>query len=285
MKQMTSLLGLGLLGIVSVTGCSNAISQADVSEQAMHMEVIDEKSSLDISQKPEIIELTISAAASLKEAMTQIESMYEAANPHIDLLFTFGGSGALMQQIEQGAPSDIFISAAQKQMTMLEDKGYILESSKKDLLENKVVLIVPVDQGLELTSFEDVVGEKVTSLGLGEPGSVPVGQYAEEIFTTLGILETIKNEEKIVYAKDVKEVLSWVATGNVDAGVVYATDAKTTDDVNVICEAPIGSYSPAIYPVGVIKESKHVDVAEDFVAYLSSEDVKSVFEGLGFTVK
>lgn len=230
----------------------------------------------------EHVELLISAAASLKESMEEIKSIYETTHHDVTLTFSFGGSGALQQQIEQGAPADVFISAAEKQMNALEDKGLIVKDSRKDLLENKVVLITPTDKK-DLTSFEDVATDKVGQIGLGEPGSVPVGQYSEEVFTSLGILDQVK--AKAVYGKDVKEVLSWVETGNVDAGVVYATDARQSSNVSIICEAPAESYQAAIYPVAVVKDSKHQEQAEEFLEFLSSDDAKGVFQDLGFTTK
>lgn len=230
----------------------------------------------------ENVELLVSAAASLKESMEEIKSMYETEHQNVTLTFSFGGSGALQQQIEQGAPADVFISAAEKQMNALEDEGLIVKDSRKDLLENKVVLITPTDK-TDSTSFEDVATEKVGQIGLGEPGSVPVGQYSEEIFTSLGILDQVK--AKAVYGKDVKEVLSWVETGNVDAGVVYATDAKQSSNVNVVCEAPAESYQAAIYPVAVVKDSKHQEQAEEFLQFLESDSAREVFQSLGFTTK
>lgn len=230
----------------------------------------------------ENVELLISAAASLKESMEEIKSIYEAEHQNVTLTFSFGGSGALQQQIEQGAPADVFISAAEKQMNALEKEGLIVKDSRVDLLENKVVLITPSDQ-TSVMSFEDVITDKVGQIGLGEPGSVPVGQYAEEIFTSLGILEEVK--AKAVYGKDVKEVLSWVETGNVDAGVVYATDARQSSNINVVCEAPEESYQSAIYPVAVIKDSKHQEEAEMFIQFLGSNGAREIFQGLGFTVR
>ena len=184
----------------------------------------------------------------------------------------------MQEQIEQGAPVDVFMSAALKQMKALEEGGLILEGSKKELLENKVVLIVPNDSTLNITSFEDIT--KAETIALGDPASVPVGQYSEEIFTSLGMLDKVK--EKATYGKDVTEVLTWIATGNADAGVVYATDAKSSADVKVVAEAPEGSVSKAIYPVAVVKDSKVQDAAKTFVDYLASDEAIGIFQKYGF---
>lgn len=226
-------------------------------------------------QKTEIL---IAAAASLQNALEEIKPLYEGANPGVTLTFTFGASGSLQEQIEQGAPVDVFMSAALKQMSKLEEEGLILDGSKKELLENKVVLIVPNDSKLAITSFEDITKAKM--IGLGDPASVPVGQYAEEVFTSLGNLEEVK--KKATYGKDVTEVLTWVATGNVDAGVVYATDAKSSKDVKVVAKAPEGSVSKAIYPAAVVKASKIPDAAKAFVDYLAADEAMKIFENYGF---
>jgi len=230
-------------------------------------------------EEAEPVEILVAAAASLQNAMEEIQIMYQEANPNVTVTFTFGASGALQQQIEQGAPVDVFMSAALKQMTALEEEDLIVKESKKELLENKVVLIVPKDSKLGITSFEDIL--KAPLIALGDPESVPVGQYSEEVFTSLGILDKIK--DKVTYAKDVTEVLTWVSTGNVDAGVVYATDAISNDDVTVVTEAPEGSCSKVIYPVAVVKGTKVEAGATAFVEYLASPEAIAVFEKFGFT--
>lgn len=227
------------------------------------------------------VELTVLAAASLTDVCGEIEIMYEAANPGVNLTFSYGGSGALQTQIEEGAPCDVFISASSKQMISLDENGLMNSDSIVNLLENRVVLIVPADRSAGIESFDDVMTEKVTMIGLGEPGSVPVGQYSEEVFTTLGTLEQVK--AKANYGSDVRTVLSWVETSAVDCGVVYATDAYTTDKVKIVCEAPTGSHKAVIYPAGVVKASGNKDVATDFVAYLQTEEVMALFESYGFS--
>lgn len=226
-------------------------------------------------------EITVLAAASLTDVCEEIKTMYEAEHKGVTLLFSFGGSGALQTQIEEGTPCDVFISAAQKQMNALCEEGLMDEASVKDLLENKVVLIVPKQSACSLSSFEDVLSDEISMIGLGEPESVPVGQYAEEIFTSLGILDEVK--AKANYGSDVRTVLTWVETSAVDCGVVYATDAMSTDQVTVVCEAPKGSCKQVIYPVGIVKDSKNKNVAADFVDFLQTQKVKELFRSYGFT--
>ena len=228
-------------------------------------------------------EIHISAAASMTDAMKEIADNYQKKNPNIKLVLNFGSSGALQQAIEQGAPADVFVSAAQKQMDALEKKGLLADGTRKNLLENKVVLIVPKNSKIDLAKFEDVLKDEVKKIGLGEPKGVPVGQYSEEIFKKLGIIDKVT--EKAVYGSNVRQVLSWVDAGEVDAGVVYATDAAVSKENKVICTAPEGSHKPVIYPMAIIKSTKQLDAAKAFATYLAGADAKKVFEKYGFAVK
>lgn len=229
----------------------------------------------------EKVELTILAAASLTDVCDELKERFEKENPSITLNISYGGSGALQTQIEEGAPADVFISAATKQMTALDDEGLMDSDSIIQLLENKVVLIVPKESDTSVSSFEDVATEAVTMVGLGEPGSVPVGQYSEEIFISLGILDAVK--EKANYGSDVRTVLSWVETAAVDCGVVYATDAYTSQDVTIVCEAPEGSCKRVIYPAGVVAASEHPDEAVAWIAFIQSDASMELFESYGFS--
>lgn len=229
------------------------------------------------------VELVVAAAASLTDVAAEISEMYKTKEPNITITYTFGSSGALQTQIEEGAPADIFMSAANKQMTALEQKGLINDSTKKELLLNKVVLITPKDSTKEIKSFEDVATDKVSTVALGEPKSVPVGQYSEEIFTSLGILDKVKAKSN--YGSDVRQVLTWVESGEVDCGVVYATDAIASDKIKVVGEAPKDSHKPVIYPVAVLKSSKHTLEAQAFLDFLSTTEVTKVFKKYGFEMK
>lgn len=244
-----------------------------------------ENSSQKIEKQQEVY---IIAAASMTDAIKEIGANYEKEHPNVKLTYNFGSSGALQTQIEQGAPADVFISAAQKQMNALDEKGLIDKFTRKDLLENKVVLIVPKDSELALNDFADVATDKVNKIALGEPKAVPVGQYSEEIFSNLKILDAMK--QKAVYASDVRQVLGWVETGEVDCGIVYATDAAISDaaisdKVKVLMEAPENTHKPVVYPIAMVNSSKNPDVAKDFIAYLSQDAQKNILAKYGFNVK
>jgi len=228
------------------------------------------------------VTLTISAAASLTEAMGEIKALYKKDKPNVTINYNFGSSGTLQQQIEQGAPTDLFFSAATKQMTALQKKGLLIDKTKVNLLGNTVVLITKSDSTLDINDYKNLDSSKIKKIALGEPKTVPVGQYSEEILTTLKILDKVKT--KAVYGKDVKEVLSWVESGDADAGIVYGTDAKTSKKVKVLATASKELYKkPVVYPVAVIKASKNIDDTKAFLTYLSSDKAKEVFVKYGFS--
>lgn len=231
----------------------------------------------------EPVELHVSAAASLTDVMNEIGKAYEQEHPDVKVVFNYGSSGALQQAIENGGTADLFFSAAQKQMDALDKKGLLKEGTRKDLLQNEVVLIVPKDSDKDITSFDQLTSDKLQHIALGEPKGVPVGQYSEEILTKLGILDAVK--AKAVYGSDVRQVLAWVASGEADAGLVYATDAAVEPSVRVVATAPAGTHKPIIYPAAVLKDTKHLDTAKDFLAFVSNDKNKERFAKYGFEVK
>lgn len=233
------------------------------------------------TQETEKVELTILAAASLTDVCNELKIRYEAENPNITVNFSYGASGALQSQIEEGCPADVFMSAAVKQMDVLANEGLMDTASIVNLLENKVVFIVPKESDIDVSSFEDAATDKVTMIGLGEPSSVPVGQYSEEIFESLGILDEV--QAKANYGSDVRTVLSWVESSAVDCGVVYATDAYISDQIKIVCEAPEGSCKKVLYPVGIVANSAHAEEAERWIAFIQSDESMTLFEAYGFS--
>lgn len=231
------------------------------------------------NQEASAITLTLSVASSLQDAIQAIGEKYTQQTPNVKLVYNFGSSGSLQQQIEQGAPVDIFISASPKQMNALRDKNLLLADTEKPLLKNQVVLITP-KQKTGISDFKQLTSDRVGKIAIGDPESVPAGQYAKEVLTTLELYESLKN--KLVFAKNVRQVLTYVETGNVDAGIVYVTDAKLSDKVKVIATASDKTHSPIIYPVTVLKDSKNPDAAKAFVQFLFSQPAQDIFENYGF---
>ncbi len=230
----------------------------------------------------EPVELHIAAAASLTDAMKELAADYEKDHSNVKLTFNFGSSGALQQAIENGGQTDIFFSAAQKQMNALDEAGALAPDTRTNLLINEVVLIVPNDSTKNIASFNDLTRDDVEHIALGEPKGVPVGQYTEEILTNLNILDAVNS--KAVYGSDVRQVLSWVETGDADCGVVYATDAAVSDKVKVTATAPADSHKPVIYPAAIIKDTKQLDAAKDFMKFVTGDAAKTVFEKYGFAI-
>ena len=227
-------------------------------------------------------EILVAAAASLKNAYEdKLIPMFEEANPGVTVKGTYDSSGKLQTQIEEGLDADVFMSAATKQMKALDEEGMIASDTITDLLENKIVLIVPTGNEKKLEKFEDI--EKADSIALGDPASVPAGQYSEEALTNLGIWDKI--QDKVSFGTNVTEVLNQVAAASADAGIVYATDAASmADKVEVVAEAPEGSLSKkVIYPVAVVKGTAHEEVAKEFVAFLQTDKAITVFEDYGFS--
>lgn len=227
-------------------------------------------------------ELIISTASSLREAMKEIQYTYEKENPHIKLQFNFGGSGSLQQQISQGAPVDVFFSAAADKLELLVKDNLIDKNNTTDLLGNELVLIVPSEEGNNISSFHDLRNPEIEKISIGIPETVPAGKYAKETLQNSGIWNDIK--DKIVFAKDVRQVLSYVETGNVMAGIVYKTDVIESKKVKVITSADKQLHEPIIYPIGILKDTEHYEEAKDFYDYLQSEKGIKVFKDYGFTI-
>lgn len=227
-------------------------------------------------------ELTISAAASLSDAFEEIKQKFENEHEDIQITFNFGASGDLQQQISQGAPVDLFISAAMDKFTILKEQSLLDEEFHKKFLVNELVLITPDDSTLNIHTFNDLTKNNVKQLAIGTPESVPVGQYSKQCFEHTGIWDVL--QDKLIYAKDVREVLHYVATGNVDAGVVYRTDAMTSDKINVVDTAAAESHEEIIYPIGILKNSRQMAEAIMFYDYLQSDEAKQIFISYGFKV-
>ena len=224
--------------------------------------------------------LTISAAASLKDALVEVEAAYKQSQPDVVFSNNFAGSGTLATQIDQGAPVDVFLSAAGKQMDGLGAKGLLAAGSRRNLLRNTMVLIAPLDS--KLGGFQGLAAGDVKLIALGDPAGVPAGQYGRQTLLALHLFDKIST--KIVFAKDVRQVLTYVETGNADAGLVYGTDAKSSGKVKVVATAPESSHDAILYPAAVLKGSRNQAAALKFVDYLGSTAAATVFVKYGFTI-
>lgn len=222
------------------------------------------------------VELTVSAASSLQDALNDIKVSFEKEHPNVIVNFNFGASGALQQQISQGAPVDLFLSAAENKFDKLVQDGLIEKGT--ELIRNELVLVVPNDSSAGIEAFEDL--NEVDKISIGTPEAVPAGQYAKETLENVNVWEDVK--EKTVFAKDVRQVLTYVETNNVDAGIVYKTDALISKKVKIAAVAAENTHAPIIYPVGVIKNSAHYEETEQFYDYLQSEKSIMTLEEYGF---
>ncbi|MDN9010988.1 molybdate ABC transporter substrate-binding protein [Brevibacillus laterosporus] len=225
-------------------------------------------------------EIFVSAAASMTDVLQDVKKEYETKHPEITLTYNFGGSGKLAQQIEQGAPSDLFISASSKDMKTLKEKSLIIEDSQTELVTNEMVLIAPKESTISIDSFEKITPDTGKQFAIGEPSSVPVGRYTEEALTKLGLWEKMK--PNMVYAKDVRQVLTYVESGNAELGVVYKSDALTSDKIKILATAKQDWHTPIVYPAALVKATQHQKEAQEFLTFLTTDFSKAAFEKYGF---
>lgn len=288
--MMAAIMAAGMMAGCSSSSSTSATTAATAAEttaaQTTAAETTaaaaEETTTAEETEAAEEVEILVAAAASLKNAYEEeLIPMFQAQYPGVTVKGTYDSSGKLQTQIEEGLEADVFMSAAVKQMNALDEEGMIASDTIVNLLENKIVLIVPSGSESGLAAFEDIANAE--SIALGDPASVPAGQYAEEALTNLGIWDSI--QDKVSFGTNVTEVLNQVAAASADAGIVYATDAASmADQVTVIAEAPEGSLSAkVIYPVAVVKETAHEEQAKNFVEFLQTEEAMAVFEAYGFS--
>jgi len=226
-------------------------------------------------------EVILSVAISLKEATEDIGRSFMASHPGVTLRYNFGASGDLQKQIEAGAPVDVFLSAAQRQMDDLEKQNLIVAATRRAFARNVLVVVKPADSKLDLSKPADLLDARVTRIAIGQPKTVPVGQYSEESLRALGLWDRL--QPKLVFAENVRQVLEYVARGEVEAGFVYTTDAATrAQGVKEAFRPPEDSYRPVIYPGAVIAASKQATLARAFLDLLSGPQGQTVLGRFGF---
>ena len=288
MKKSFAVVMAAMMAAGMMTGCSSkpqettaAATEAETTaEETIAAETeaeSKEETKADLGEQS----ILVAVAASLKNAYEdELIPMFEEQYPGVTVEGTYDSSGKLQTQIEEGLEADVFMSAATKQMKALDEEGMIASDTIVNLLENKIVLIVPAGSDSKIDSFEKI-GD-AASIALGDPESVPAGQYAKEALTNLNVWDSI--QDKVSFGTNVTEVLNQVAAASADAGIVYATDAASkADQVTVVAEAPEGSLEKkVIYPVAVVKATAHEDAAKAFVDFLQTPEAIAVFESYGF---
>jgi molybdate transport system substrate-binding protein len=226
-------------------------------------------------------EIIISAAISLKNAFEEIGKTFIEKHPGTKVVFNFGASGDLARQIEAGAPVDVFASAAQKDMDDLDQKDIIIKGTREDFARNSLVLIIPTKSAIHLTSFNDLRKGGIQKIAIGNPKTVPAGRYAEEVLRHFNLWDVLK--DKLIFAENVRQVLDYATRGEVDAGMVYSTDALVrAKDVKVVAEAPDQSHRPVVYPIAVVKGTKKEALARKFIAVVISKEGEKILERYGF---
>jgi molybdate transport system substrate-binding protein len=226
-------------------------------------------------------ELTFSVAISMKDATEELGRRFAQSRPGIVLRYNFGSSGDLQKQIEAGAPIDLFISAAQRQMDELEKKGLIVAGSRRVFARNVLTVVKAADSRVDIAKPADLLDPRVSRIVIGNPKTVPVGQYTEESLRTLGLWDRL--QPKLVFAENVRQALDYVARGEVDAGFVYTTDAAIRGrDVREAFRPAEDTYRPVTYPVAIVKGARHPGLAAAFVDLLASAEGQQVLRRLGF---
>ena len=226
-------------------------------------------------------EVTLSVAISMKDAVEELGRTFVSRRPGVRLRYNFGSSGELQKQIEAGAPIDLFVSAAQRQMDELAQRGLIVRDSRRVFARNVLTVIRSADSPADLSKPADLLDARVGRLAIGNPKTVPVGQYAEESLRALGLWERL--QPRLVFAENVRQVLEYVARGEVDAGFVYTTDAAVrADRVKEAFRPGEETYRPVVYPVAVVASAKEPALGRAFIELLVSAEGQAVLARLGF---
>lgn len=224
--------------------------------------------------------LTVSIAASLQQAMVDVETAYVREHGVVEFRNNFGSSGGLAREIEQGAPVDLFLSAGAKPMDQIASEGLLLVNSRTNLLRNSLVMIVPRDSTMR--DLSQLADPGVKLVALGDPASVPAGQYGRQALESLHLYQALRT--KLVLGKDVRQVLTYIETGDADAGFVYATDASLSRKVRVAAVVPDSLHDPIVYPAAALKGCHDEAAARAFIAYLHSDTAKAILSRYGFTM-
>lgn len=232
------------------------------------------------AQRRDKSEILISAAVSLKDVMSAVTPAFEKMNPGIRLTFNYGASGQLRIQIENGAPADVFISAATGDMDILQQKGLIYEDTRRDVAGNSLVLIRNRTVGPRFAKMEELAGNNVVRVAIGNPVTVPAGRYAKESLESANLYARLKG--KLILGENVRQVLDYVARGEADAGFVYRTDAMAESRVEIVEKVPASRHRPILYPAAAVRLSGEAAAAKKFVQYLSSAEARSIFRRYGF---
>jgi molybdate transport system substrate-binding protein len=226
-------------------------------------------------------EITVSAAISLKNAFEETAKIFMQNHPGTKVIFNFGASGDLARQIEAGAPVDVFASAAQKDMDDIGKKDLIAANSRKDFAKNGVVLVKPTNSIIPLQTLTDLQKAEIKKIAIGNPKTVPAGRYAEEGLRYHNLWDAVK--DKLIFAENVRQVLDYVARNEVDAGLVYSTDAMArSKEVKVVMNLPEVSHQPVVYPIGVIKGTKEETLSREFVDFVISTEGQRILSQHGF---
>lgn len=263
--------------LIAVSGCGVSVVG---SSSKVHTEA--GQKTEQVNRQTETVTLTISAATSLQNVLSELQPLFERSHSNIRIFYNWGGSGALQRQIEQGAPADLFFSASTQQMEALSAQQLIIPESKQFLLSNRLVLITP--RGSSVKGLQDLAGQDLADqaqkIAVGEFETVPVGQYTRAMLSSERLLRLLTPQ--LVFFNNVRGVLAAVESGNAAAGFVYATDAKLSSQVKVVAIAPTRTHPPIHYPIAILQRSQHPEAAQQYIDFLNTPEAAQVFQNFGF---
>jgi len=257
--------------LIALSGCAVMTTNTTYTSQST-------QDGSDLPHHAESITLTISAAASLQNALGELQILFDQTHPHIQIFYNWGGSGTLQRQIEQGAPTDLFFSASQRQMNELNQKGLVIPTSQQLLLGNRLVLVTPSDS--KIRRFQDLLTQENRNIAVGEFETVPVGEYAKATLVSQQLLKSL--QPQFVFFNNVRGVLAAVESGHAEAGLVYETDAKLSEKVRIAAIAPPSTHPPIQYPIAILQRSPQPEAAQQYIDFLSTPEAIAVFQRFGF---
>ncbi|ELS31424.1 MULTISPECIES: molybdate ABC transporter substrate-binding protein [Pseudanabaena] len=275
-KKVITFLSLIVVTLSTIVGCSFF---SPTTEQT-NKPVASQESIQPANSNQENAQLTVSAAVSLKDVLNEITPLYNQVKTNVSVRTNFANGGNIQQQVMNGAPVDVLIPGAAKQMDELQKRDLIVTDTRRDLLSNRIVLIVPLDKG-DISDLKDLTKADFERIAIGDPRSVPAGQYAEQALKKLELLPDLQS--KFVLGNNVRQVLQFVESGNAQAGFVFATDAKASTKVKVVQVIDAKLHESIVYPIAVVRKSANQSIAKSYLDFLSTETAKTIFEKYGFS--
>ncbi len=230
-------------------------------------------------------QITVAAAASLSDAFTEVGKSFEANHGAIAVDFNFAASGTLQRQIERGAPADVFASAANQQMDELKEQDLLLAGSRQRFARNQIVVVVAGHTNSDIDELTDLASNDIQRIAIGNPATVPAGAYGQAALASVNLYQSLSDREKLVFGENVRQVLTYVEKGNAPVGIVYATDATITPNLEVAVRISPQRSGDIEYPIAIVKQSQNPEAAQTFIDFVTSSQGQEILQSYGFLTK